>query len=78
LQKTADGEDESSDPFYYIDLNCNYLLMDRDNYSVTCFVKINNLLNKKYYNLSFADVEGFVRTPQDPFRLNVGIQLKIK
>lgn len=69
---------ESSDPFYYINLNCNYLLMSTEKYSIGCFVKINNLLNKKYYNLSFADIEGFAQTPQDPFRLNAGIQLKIK
>ncbi|NOQ24149.1 MAG: TonB-dependent receptor [Bacteroidales bacterium] len=69
---------ESSDPFYYINLNCNYLLMSNEKYAISCFVKINNLLNNKYYNISFADIEGFAQTPQDPFRLNAGIKLKIK
>ncbi len=78
LQKKDDGAEESSAPFYYINLNCNYLIVNDDKYNVTCFVKINNLLNRGYYNLSYADVEGFAQTPQDPFRLNAGLQLKIK
>ena len=53
-------------------------MIETENYNVMCFVKISNLFNKAYYNLSFADIEGFARTPQDPFRLNLGLQLKIK
>jgi iron complex outermembrane receptor protein len=78
LLYTETGESESSDPFYNINLNCNYLVLQTEKYNITCFVKINNLLNKKYYNLSYASIEGFAQTPQDPFRLNAGIQLKIK
>ena len=78
LLKTENGEEESSDPFYYINLNCNYLLINTEKYSISCFVKISNLLNQGFYNLSLADIEGFAQTPQDPFRANAGIQLKIK
>lgn len=78
LLLTENGDRESSDPYYQLNLNFNYLLIDSDNYALKCFVKISNLLNKAYYNLSYADIEGFARTPQDPFRLNAGLQLTIK
>jgi iron complex outermembrane receptor protein len=37
------------------------------------YTKINNLLNLKYYNVFLGAEDGFPATPQDPRRINVGI-----
>lgn len=39
------------------------------------FIRVNNLFNVKYYNVSFAQDEGFAATPQDPIRVTGGVTL---
>jgi hypothetical protein len=55
-------------------MNKGYLFVDRDRFETDFFVKINNLLNSKYYNVPVGGAESIKMAPQDPIRILLGLQ----
>jgi outer membrane receptor for ferrienterochelin and colicin len=67
----------SSDPYAIINLSARYALIDREKFGTDCFMKITNLLNSKYYNVPVGGAESIKMAPQDPFRILLGIQVRL-
>ncbi len=60
--------------FYRIDLSANYLFLTKEKYKVRVFVKVFNLTDNRYYNLS-DDISYII--PQDPIRIDFGLKIGI-
>ncbi|MGK0316013.1 MAG: outer membrane receptor protein involved in Fe transport [Saprospiraceae bacterium] len=60
--------------FGVINLFAKYRLNDKGKYKWSTFIKVNNLLNSRYYNVSGA-TDSFSATPQDPIRISGGVNL---
>ncbi len=65
-----------SDPYGIINLSARYTLVDKQKFETGIFVKINNLLNSKYYNVPVGGAESIRMAPQDPIRFLLGVQMK--
>ncbi|HEC44686.1 MAG TPA: TonB-dependent receptor [Bacteroides sp.] len=72
--KDQAGNRISSDPYGIINLSARYLFVDRDRFETDFFVKINNLLNSRYYNVPVGGAESIKMAPQDPIRILLGLQ----
>lgn len=74
LLEDAQGRRLSNKPFALINLFARYAFTPAAGaLQASSFVRINNLLNTRYYNISLAGEEGFAATPQDPRRLVGGM-----
>lgn len=58
------------------DLYSQYELAVGGHSKIDFFVKILNLFNKKFYNVSFGQEESFYATPQDPRRIELGVDYR--
>jgi outer membrane receptor protein involved in Fe transport len=65
-----------SDPYGIINLSGRYTLIEKQKFETGIFVKINNLLNSKYYNVPIGGAESIRMAPQDPIRFLLGVQMK--
>ncbi len=73
----AQGQRMSSDAFTVLNLFARYTFTASSSpFEAAAFVRLNNLTNAKYYNVSFAGAEGFAATPQDPRRITGGVNVK--
>jgi len=68
----TNGDPESNDSFALVNFFSRYELNDK----VSFYLKIRNLLDQRFYNVSLAQDEGFAATPQDPIRIMGGVQFK--
>ncbi|MDH5366499.1 MAG: TonB-dependent receptor [Cyclobacteriaceae bacterium] len=59
-----------------LNLNFRYKFFSRGENSMTFYLKINNVLDNRYYNVYAGNEEGLPITPQDPIRFLSGIQFK--
>lgn len=59
-----------------MNLNFRYKFFNRGENSMTFYLKVNNVLNNRYYNVYAGNEEGLPITPQDPVRYLSGIQFK--
>ncbi|MFC2098829.1 TonB-dependent receptor plug domain-containing protein [Bacteroidota bacterium] len=75
--KDASGNLMSSDPYGIVNLSARYTLFNRGNFSTEFFLKVNNLLNRRYYNVPIGGAESIRMAPQDPIRLLLGLQFQI-
>jgi iron complex outermembrane receptor protein len=64
--------------FLVVNLAARYQIKNHRKYQVDIFTKINNLTNLRYYNVFIGNEEGFPLTPQDPIRIQTGVQWKLK
>lgn len=80
--KEVTTEIENSAEYLLINLNVRYQAIDNKTIGLATFVKVNNLLNQKYYGLYNPDFHGsfgyFDRAPQEPIRFRVGVQCTFK
>ena len=70
----ANGSRERNDSFVLVNLFARYQLSE----FIALNIKVRNLLNSKYYNVSFAQDEGFAATPQDPIKIMAGLNFSLK
>ncbi|UII30474.1 TonB-dependent receptor [Fulvivirga ulvae] len=73
ILRDANGDLESNDSFALVNLFSRYTFSDK----LSAFVKVRNLFDQRYYNVSFAQDEGFASTPQDPIRVLGGVTVKL-
>ena len=66
----------SSDPYATVNLSARFTVFDKDMFGAELFVKINNLLNSRYYNVPIGGAESIRMAPQDPLRFLLGFELK--
>ncbi len=74
--RDEDGNIVTNDPFTLVNLNVRYLITYSDVLQSSVYIKITNLLNNKYYNLPIGGRECFPNVPQDPVRVNIGLNVK--
>jgi outer membrane receptor for ferrienterochelin and colicin len=64
----------SSRPYLVANLFARYSnIFCTNNYRLSAYLKVLNLSNARYYNVSLATEEGFPATPQDPIRVMGGL-----
>ncbi|SFE49182.1 TonB-dependent receptor plug domain-containing protein [Thermoflexibacter ruber] len=64
----------TNQPFTVVNLFARLKLYEKRNIGkFYIYTKINNLLNLKYYHVFLGAEDGFPATPQDPRRINIGI-----
>jgi len=63
-----------AEPMGYMNLNANYLILNKPKFKLSVFTYITNLLNSRYYN---TGGDGDCRVPQDPIRINIGLRFGI-
>lgn len=63
----------SSDPFATVNLSVEYSLINRNSFESNLFLRINNLLDSRYYNVPIGGAESIKMTPQDPLRFLFGV-----
>jgi iron complex outermembrane receptor protein len=71
-----DGDNFKNKPFYLINLNARYKLINKTKLKLTVFADVTNLLDNRYYHVLYGSEEGLPLTPQDPFRIMGGINIK--
>lgn len=64
--------------FVLWNLFAKYTLVKKRKISVDLFLKINNLLNNKYYHTTDNTSISFGASPQDPIRFSAGINFRLK
>ncbi len=74
--------DENGDPveneaFVLVNMFTKYKAVDADNFGLDVFLKFNNLLNQRYYNVPLGGSELFNASPQDPIRIMAGVNITI-
>jgi iron complex outermembrane receptor protein len=69
----ANGNFQTNDSFVLLNIFTRYSF----NKTVSIFLKGTNVLDKRYYNVSLGQGESFYATPQDPIRLNFGVNVRI-
>lgn len=68
------NEYATNSPFAVVNLFARVKIFDkRKSGKIYAYTRISNLMNIKYYNVLFGSEDGFPATPQDPQRLNFGI-----
>jgi len=72
------GDLMSSDPYGIINLFARYVLVNKEKFSTDLFIKVNNLLNSRYYNVPVGGAESIKMAPQDPIRILAGIQIQFR
>ncbi|MCP4520114.1 MAG: TonB-dependent receptor [Cytophagales bacterium] len=62
-----------------MNLNVNYLLLEKDKLNLHLFTTIRNVLDQRYYTIPQGE-EGieFVASPQDPIRVQAGLRMVLK
>lgn len=70
------GERLTNDPFTLVNLMAKYDISAFEKMNLSFYLKINNLLNRKYYNLPIGGSESLAGSPQDPIRINVGLEIQ--
>ncbi len=71
--RDAEGKLVSNKPFTVFNFAANYLLINSEKFRANIFCNIKNILNANYYNLPIGGNECFANVPQDPIRMNVGV-----
>ena len=66
--------EETQEAYGIFNLNANYTITKNTKIEWQTFIRINNLLDARYYNVT-GSVGGFNATPQDPRRINFGVSL---
>ena len=74
--KDEDGEILTTGPFTLINLKAGYSLPKIEKVKSSIYLKITNLLNNKYYNSPIGGSESILGAPQDPIRINLGVNLQ--
>ena len=74
--KDAEGNRVSNDPFGIINIAARYFLVDHNRLETDLFMKIDNVLNTKYYHVPIGGAESIPKAPQDPIRIILGVHLK--
>lgn len=69
----VNGNPESNDSYALVNLFSRYQITDK----ISVYLKIRNLLDQKYYNISLGQDESFAATPQDPIKIMGGFRLKL-
>ena len=65
-----------NDPFTLINMFAQYRIVNKERLKTSVFIKVRNLLDARYYNVSLTTEEGLAATPQDPLRINGGVILQ--
>lgn len=66
----------SNPPFFVWNIFARYKILDKKKFSLSVFVKINNVLDNRYYNVTDDSSIAFGTSPQDPIRFLVGTSIK--
>ncbi len=66
---------KSNDPYTVVKLSSKYRIAETEKFNTSIFLNIRNLFNIRYYNIGY---HVFDLTPQDPIRVEFGINLEIK
>lgn len=64
--------------FATLSLQMGYKVIDKKKSEMQLLIGATNLTNLKYYHVYSGNAEGMPLTPQDPLRINAGLQLKWK
>lgn len=75
LVQDGEGNYISNDPYGLFNVASRVQLSQNKRFNLSLFLKATNVFNTSYYNVSFIGTEGFIQTPQDPMRINVGFQV---
>lgn len=76
VQDVTDSNYDNYNGYDLMNLNFRYKFFSRGSNSMTFYLKINNVLDNRYYNVYAGNEEGLPITPQDPVRFLSGIQFK--
>lgn len=71
----ASNNEEKHVAFAIVNAHAKYLLIQTNSMQGSGFIKINNLLNTRYYHVAAA-TDSFSATPQDPRRISAGFTLE--
>ncbi len=71
------GSNYKNDAYTVVNLTVRYLAKIKGKLRLTLFVKANNLLDARYYNVYSGNEEGMNKTPQDPIRVVGGLQFNL-
>lgn len=70
------GDLISNDPFTVVNLMVRYNVSKFEKMRFSVYTKISNLFNNKYYNVPIGGMESFHVSPQDPIRINLGVEAR--
>ncbi|MEM6804102.1 MAG: TonB-dependent receptor [Bacteroidota bacterium] len=70
--KDDDGSAIGSPPFSLLNVFGRYKIWQKNTQELSAFVKINNLLDVRYYNVFIGGAEGFSQVPQRPLTWTIG------
>ena len=65
----------SSDPFFLWNSFVRYRFLQKKKLTLAAFIKVTNVLNSRYYNVTENTAIGWGRSPQDPVRFVVGFSI---
>jgi len=70
------GNIVTNDPFTIVNFTLRYTFLKKEKVKSDIYLKAINVLNNKLYNLPIGGRECFINVPQDPIRLNLGIDVR--
>lgn len=70
------GEFETSGGYFVLNSSLSYKAFDKKRFDVILRSRVTNVLDSRYYNVYVGGAEGLPKTPQDPRRINVGLEIK--
>lgn len=74
ILQDEEGRYIGTDPYAVVNLFGRFKAVQRSDFNLSFFTKVNNLFDIEYYNAFLGGQEGFARVPQDPIRVTVGIE----
>lgn len=71
------GENFYNSPFVVINMAARYQIKATGKLRLGIFADVRNLLDNRYYNVYVGSDEGMPLTPQDPFRIRIGLNVTL-
>lgn len=75
--RDVNGDLLTNEAFALVNLAARYQIADSDSFKFAVFMKVTNLLNSEYYNVCDGGSTCLSATPQDPIRINFGINVQL-
>jgi iron complex outermembrane receptor protein len=74
--RDENGDILTSDPYLLLNFMGRYSIPKVKKMKSSIYLKISNLLNNKYYNVPIGGNESIFGAPQDPIRINLGVEIQ--
>lgn len=68
-------EQASSEPFFLWNSFIRYRFLDKKKWALSAFIKVSNVLNSRYYNVTDNTAISLGASPQDPLRFVAGVSM---